>query len=430
MKFRTFKYPFALMLISFSFLQTADAQTPVAEISKLSQEVSVLRKQGPTGLQVFLKSHANNLNSDSSGTVIPSPVLRVALDELCQQRDCYASRLYWYTDIEQAKAAAKTSGKPILSLRLLGRLDQDLSCANSRFFRVALYPNVEISKLLQDRFILHWQSVRPVPKVTIDFGDGRKLERTITGNSIHYILDASGRPIDAIPGLYSPKEFLRQLQQAELAVKSYSKLTPSDRESFLRKYHSDRLNSIQAQWVADLSRLGIQSPPKLVEIPKNPSQPPTAAIASSLAVSKMRVETPMLTALQSDAERNQNALAEITDQKVWDKIAQLYATDVKLDQNSISLIRAKKSQSANTHEDNLPIIVKKFEATMALDTVRNEYMLHSQIHQWFIQGRQTRSVEALNDQVYAQLFLTPSSDPWLGLFPSDSYSAIDNDGIR
>ncbi|MEH2109311.1 hypothetical protein [Nostoc sp.] len=430
MKFRTFKYPFALMLVSFSFLQTADAQTPVAEISKLSQEVSVLRKQGPTGLEVFLKSHNNRLNSDSSGAVLPSPALRVALDELCQQRDCYASHLYWYTDIEQAKAAARTSGKPILSLRLLGRLDQDLSCANSRFFRVALYPNAEISKLLQDRFILHWQSVRPVPKVTIDFGDGRKLERTITGNSIHYILDASGRPIDAIPGLYSPKAFLRQLQQAEVAVKNYSKLTPSDRESYLRKYHSDRLNSIQAQWVADLSRLGIQSPPKLVEIPSNPSQPPTAEIASSLAVSKMRVETPMLSALQSSAERNQNALAEITDQEVWNKIAQLYAVDAKLDQNSISLIKAKKSQSANTQEDNLPIIVKKFEATMALDTVRNEYMLHSQIHQWFMQGKQTRNVEALNKQVYAQLFLTPSSDPWLGLFPSDSYSAIDNDGIR
>ncbi|MEH2139557.1 hypothetical protein [Nostoc sp.] len=430
MKFRTFKYPFALMLIGFSFLQTADAQTPVAEISKLSQEVSVLRKQGPSGLQVFLKSHANTLSINSLDAAVPSPELRVALDELCQQRDCYASRLYWYTDIEQAKAAARTSGKPILSLRLLGRLDQDLSCANSRFFRVALYPNSEISKLLQDHFILHWQSVRPVPKVTIDFGDGRKLERTITGNSIHYILDASGRPIDAIPGLYSPKAFLRQLQQAEVAVKNYSKLTPSDREAYLRKYHSDRLNSIQTQWVADLSRLGIQSPPKLVKIPSNPSQPPTAEIASSLAVSKMRVETPMLSAFQSDAERNQNALAKITDQEVWNKIAQLYAADVKLDQNSISLIRAKRSHSVNTEEDNLPIIVKKFETTMALDTVRNEYMLHNQIHQWFIQGKQTRSVEALNEQVYAQLFLTPSSDPWLGLFPSDSYSAIDNDGIR
>ncbi|WP_375480040.1 hypothetical protein [uncultured Nostoc sp.] len=79
--------------------------------------------------------------------------------------------------------------------------------------------------------------------------------------------------------------------------------------------------------------------------------------------------------------------------------------------NSISLIGAKKSQSANTQEDNLPIIVKNFEATMALDTVRNKYMLHSQIHQWFMQGKHTRSVEALNEQVYAQLFLTPSSGP-------------------
>jgi hypothetical protein len=429
MKFITFKSPFALMLISFTLVQTANAQTPITETSKLSQEVSVLRKQGASGLQVFLKSHANTLNTYSSGGVPPSAALRVALDELCQQRDCYASHLYWYTDIEEAKAAARSTGKPILSLRLLGRLDQDLSCANSRFFRVALYPNGEISKLLQDRFILHWQSVRPVPKITIDFGDGRKLERTITGNSIHYILDASGRPIDAIPGLYSPQAFLRQLQQAEVAVKDYSKLAPSDRQAFLQKYHSDRLNSIQAQWVADLSRLGIKSPPKLLESPSNSNQPPTAETAGSLAVSKMMVESPMLTALQSNAQRNQKALTEITDQEAWNKIAQLYAKDAKLDQNSISLIRAKKSQSGNTQNDNLPRIVKNFEAAMALDTVRNEYMLHSQIHQWFMQGRRTRTVEALNQQVYAQLFLTPSSDPWLGLSPTDSYSAIDNDGV-
>ncbi|WP_138498867.1 hypothetical protein [Nostoc sp. PA-18-2419] len=430
MKISIFKIPLALMLVSLTVLQTANAQTPVTETSKLSQEVHVLRKQGPKGLQIFLKSHANQLKTYSSGAVLPSAALRMALDELCQQRDCYASRLYWYTDIEQAKAAARTSGKPILSLRLLGRLDRDLSCANSRFFRVALYPNSEISKVLQDRFILHWESVRPVPKVTIDFGDGRKLERTITGNSIHYILDASGRPIDAIPGLYSPKAFLRQLEQAEVAVKSYSKLTPTAREAFLKKYHSDRYNSTQAQWLADLSRLGIQSPPKLVEFSSNSTQPPTAETASSVAVSKMLVERPMLSALQPDAERNQKALAEITDQEAWNKIAQLYTSDDKLDQNSISLIRAKKSQSANTPKDNLPIIVKNFEAAMALDTVRNEYILHSQIHQWFMGGNQTRTVEALNQQVYAQLFLTPSSDPWLGLFPSDSYSAIDNDGIR
>jgi hypothetical protein len=168
----------------------------------------------------------------------------------------------------------------------------------------------------------------------------------------------------------------------------------------------------------------------LLESPSNSTQPPTAVTAGSLAVSKMMVERPMLTAFESNAQQNQKTLAEITDQEAWNKIAQLYASDAKLDENSISLIKAKKSQPANTQKDNLPIIVKNFETAMALDTVRNEYILHSQIHQWFMAGNQTKNVQTLNQQVYAQLFLTPSSDPWLGLFPNDGYSAIDNDGIR
>ncbi|HIK07899.1 MAG TPA: hypothetical protein IGS40_24950 [Trichormus sp. M33_DOE_039] len=45
-------------------------------------------------------------------------------------------------------------------------------------------------------------------------------------------------------------------------------------------------------------------------------------------------------------------------------------------------------------------------------------------------SNQTHDVAILNEKVYAQLFLTPSSDPWLGLAPSDAYSAIDNDGLR
>ena len=61
--------------------------------------------------------------------------LRTALDEVSGQRDCHASRLFWYTDFDQAKAAAKREGKPILSLRLLGKLTDEYSCANSRFFR-------------------------------------------------------------------------------------------------------------------------------------------------------------------------------------------------------------------------------------------------------------------------------------------------------
>jgi len=258
--------------------------------------------------------------------------------------------------------------------------------------------------------------------VTIDFGDGRKLERTITGNSIHHILDGSGRPIDAIPGLYSPKAFLQQLQQAELLSQEYRRIPVANRDAFLKKYHSDRLQAIQTQWTADLSQLGINSFPRLTQSPSNTSQPPTAELAASLAVSKMAVERPLLRTIQPT--NNRETLAKITDEESWNKIAQLYIADTKLDQNSVALIRAK------TKAANLQKLVKNFESVMALDTVRNEYILHSQIHQWFVEGNQTSDVAILNDKVYAQLFLTPNSDPWLGLAPDGIYNAIDNDGMR
>lgn len=412
----------ASLLISTIALTLTLSNTVHAQPS-LEQEATALRPLGPKGLQQFLNTHRKEL-----ATSLPPKPLRDALDRLCQQRDCYASRLYWYTNLEQAKAAAKTSGKPILSLRLLGNLDQDLSCANSRFFRVALYPNVEVSQVLRDRFILHWQSVRPVPKVTIDFGDGRKLERTLTGNSIHYVLDASGRPIDAIPGLYGPQAFLRQLQQSEAVVKTAATQIGLNRDNYLKQYYGDRLNAIQAQWSEDLTKLGLKMPSRLSRLGSSSGTAPRADIAGTLATSKMVVENPIVS-----ATLNQRTLTRITDQTTWEKLALRYTRDAKLDAQSIALIQAKQGAISTNptplQPRSISSIVRSFEAAMALDTVRNEYELHSQLYQWFLTDPGTLTTNGLNDKVYSELFLTPSSDPWLGLLPSNSYSAIDNDGI-
>jgi hypothetical protein len=407
----------ASTILSLFCFDSAYSQTPKSATSPLLQQATQLRTQGSKGLEIFLNTHAKQLNN-------PSPEMRIALDTLCQQKDCYASQLFWYTDLEQAKVAAKTSGKPILSLRLLGNLDQDLSCANSRFFRVSLYPNAEISKYLRQNYILHWQPVRSVPKLTVDFGDGRKLERTITGNSIHYILNSSGRPVDAIPGLYGSKAFLRQLVNGEKVVKEYDKV-PANQESFLRNYHSQKLVTIQNQWQKDLKKLGIKNIPRLVENPVS-SNTPSAAVAGTIAISKMRVEAPLLRNIIPSSS-NPTPLREITDQATWTKIAQLHQADAKLDQNSIALIAAKR-QKGNT--ENLRQIVGNFENAIALDSIRNEYALHSQIHQWFARGNSTANVNILNQKVYAELFLTPGSDDWLGLMSNEGYSAIDNDGVR
>ena len=124
------------------------------------------------------------------------------IDALSHQKYATVSRLYWHVDLASAKAAARQVGRPILHLRMLGRLDEDLSCANSRLFRATLYANQDVSRFLRERFVLYWSSERPVPRLTIDYGDGRRLERTITGNSAHYVLDEGGEVLDVLPGLY------------------------------------------------------------------------------------------------------------------------------------------------------------------------------------------------------------------------------------
>jgi hypothetical protein len=120
----------------------------------------------------------------------------------------------WHTDLTEALARARRTRRPVLSLRLLGNFTDELTCANSRFFKRMLYPEPRVARLLREAFVLHWQSVRPVPIVTLDFGDGRRITKPITGNSLHLVIDPAGHPVDALPGLFDPDTFARLLVRA------------------------------------------------------------------------------------------------------------------------------------------------------------------------------------------------------------------------
>src|SRR5664279_3744942 len=161
-----------------------------------------------------------------------------------------ANLLTWYTDLAAAIAEARRTQRPILSLRLLGRLDQELSCANSRFFRRMLYPEPRINRVLRERFVLHWESVRPVPIVTIDFGNGKKLVKPITGNSVHLVLDMYGRPVDAIPGLVTPDVFLQQLEIGYALSRVDRKQLPAEHERLMRVPRVPRPAAVASRAVA------------------------------------------------------------------------------------------------------------------------------------------------------------------------------------
>jgi hypothetical protein len=68
--------------------------------------------------------------------------------------------------------------------------------------------------------------------------------------------------------------------------------------------------------------------------------------------------------------------------------------------------------------------VARFQGLIGEDTVRNEYLLHPAIHAWLAVSPEVPDLAAFNERVYAQLFFTPSSDPWLGLAPSEVFSVL------
>lgn len=389
-----------------------------------SAAIEELRSLGPAGLQALMTQYAGPINAHiKNPSAAPDQEwqrITAALDAVAQQKNSYIAGLYWYTDLDSAKKASKALGKPILSLRLLGKLTDEFSCANSRFFRTVLYPNEEVSTLLHDRFVLHWQSVRPVPTVTIDFGDGRKLERTLTGNSIHYILDSDARPLDALPGLYGPKAFVRGLLDTEKLFKSLAGKDDGQRNVALRMYYEGQHNKISAAWLSDTMKIG-GTAPKGFTIVKGRNG--DALSIAPLAVTKAITETSILRAMNMATDE----LGKITDEVAWNKIAQLHPTDAELDNRSISLIRR---QNPTITEDDLMHLTRKFQELVALDTVRNEYLMHTKLYVWLLNDPVRNDVEKLNTKVYDSLFLTPSSDPWLGLFSPEVYTALDNGGIK
>jgi hypothetical protein len=437
------RFSSALLLAVLLTAQTLYARTAPAALarqatstdsSEAARAISELRQLGPAGLDTLRQVYLDEINRQVAHPLTTATPewrrISLALDTVSQQKDSYLSGLYWYTDLAEAKSAARAAGKPILSLRLLGKLNEEFSCANSRFFRTVLYSNSEVSKMLRENFILHWQSVRPAPRVTIDFGDGRKLERTLTGNSIHYVLDADGHPIDALPGLYGPTAFFRQLTAiAELTRRSAASPDANWAQT-VSLYQRERLNKLTLAWLADIERTGGKIPEGFV-VTKREDGTPEALKIAKLAITKMVTEETILRSMMAGSE----ALEKVTDRATWEKIAVLHFSDALLDERSIGLIQRqtlkalKAEVPQNVSDESLTRLVEKLQSNIALDTVRNEYLMHPKLYGWLIADRNRSDIDAFNKRVYDELFLTPASDSWLGLLSPETYVALEGGGI-
>ena len=450
-----------------SACEDADADAPVviagrtlAELAELAlsgdeatraEAIAALRQAGPAGLDAFVGVHqaalaaplpvvqaADGGSAQDAGrlgglvntwlggpsapasTSATGPVgsagLDAALDAICRQHGCRHTQLYWYTELDEALVAARASGKPVLSLRLLGQLDEALSCANSRFFRTILYPAV--APWLRERFVLHWSSERPVPVVTVDYGDGRQLTRTITGNSVHYVLDADGRPVDALPGLLAPPVFQRLLERsAALALAAHGR-KGWERATLLSEHHTQRLADLDVVWGAELRAIG--EDPSGTRPPIGPLRGavlPDVAAINVMAFGKSKVEMPLLDGMGLGP----GLAAPTVDLRFWDRLAARHIDESQLARASL---RAMSSIEPVDAEMRAAAV-----RSLAIDTLVNEHQLHRTVHQWFAEGSAgALSFEALNRRIYDELLLTPQSDRTLGLAPEDVYSGIAGGG--
>jgi hypothetical protein len=368
-----------------------------ADAAVSADAVTHLRAAGPAGLAALMAADQPAIRAHAQGNVDATWTQQSsALDAVAGQWDAWAAGLYWYTDWPTAAAAARAAGKPVLSLRLLGKLTDEYSCANSRFFRTVLYADPAVAQLLRERFVLCWQMVRPAPVITIDYGDGRVIRRTITGNSIHYVLNADGTVVDGLPGLLAPKVFIAELTRAAEAADRAASLLAADRASFLADWHARRERAIDAALSSDLAHLGLRPGSRL-----------------------------------SDAD--------------WQRLANLHPSDASLSPSSLTMmtirqtgappaaVAARVAMSKMVVENPMLAMVGEFRRSLALDTVHNEYDLHRRLHAMLAEPTTattlSTNVAALNDRVYAELFLTPNSDPWLGLDPGDGYTALPGGGL-
>lgn len=374
--------------------------TATSQHASDSDDIESLREEGRTALTRLLAEGA------------PAELI----DAVAQQRDATASGLYWETELEVALAKARERGVPVLSLRMLGALTDEYSCANSRFFRTLLYSDEDLARFVDENFVLHWSTERPVPQVEIDFGDGRVIRTTTTGNSAHYILDQEGRVLDVLPGLYDARTFQETLGEAS-KLHAATLDSPRERDALITEHHRRAARAVENRFAS------VMTPPFRSWMNRRPGraddEPVAALDAQKFTMSKSMVEVPTLRALDLTPAFERDS-AEVA--------LRPSVRPVSFSDGAVRLVRRDRPRRSDEtdaeYDARIAALLKKAADNVAMDTAINEARLHYQVHQWFVRGEVDGSFEPLNDRVYTELFATPSADPWLGLVDDTVYDGL------
>jgi hypothetical protein len=109
-----------------------------------------------------------------------------------------------------------------------------------------LFSREEVAGVINRDFEAAWETVRPVPLVRIDFGDGRVVTRTLHGNVATHVCAPEGQVMDILPGVYTPAVYTAALDPVRVLAVSLTQAEP-ERQDRLHAYHRERAQVLRGQ---------------------------------------------------------------------------------------------------------------------------------------------------------------------------------------
>lgn len=158
-----------------------------------------------------------------------------------------------------------------------------------------LFSQDDVANFLNLFFEPTWQSVRPVPLVRIDFGNGNVLTRTLHGNIVSSVCTSEGQVLDALPGLYAASTYRDRLNQLRLLALYLQSKPAGQRMDWLSGYHKRQAEALAKgqtpeQFAVNLATLAItksviERPLEMVLLrPSSPTPPPLPETVSPNAL--------------------------------------------------------------------------------------------------------------------------------------------------
>lgn len=136
-----------------------------------------------------------------------------------------------------------------------------------------MFSRDDVATFINANFEPAWESVRPVPLIHIDFGNGTKVTRTLNGNIATYVTTPDGQVLDIVAGVYDPDGYKARLDQLRLLANYVDQEGTTKRTARLRDYHRGQVEAMKQNQplprlmnVALLSKAAIEMPLKAILI--------------------------------------------------------------------------------------------------------------------------------------------------------------------